>query len=110
MTRIRLRYVQEWVDREGRVHRYFRRPGYPRVPLRGLPGSAEFMAAYQQALDSRPEPIGAARSKAGSVSAAVASFYATSGAFHRLRPTSQQVFRTILEAFRRQHGDMPITL
>ena len=49
MTRIRLKFVQAWVDREGRVHRYFRRPGYPRIRLPGLPGSAEFMAAYQEA-------------------------------------------------------------
>lgn len=43
MTRIRLRYVQWWVDREGRAHHYFRRRGFPRVSLPGLPGSPEFM-------------------------------------------------------------------
>ena len=70
MSRIRLKYVQAWVDREGRVHRYFRRPGFPRVRLPGLPGSTEFMAAYQTALAGRTA-IGAGRSKPGSVSAVV---------------------------------------
>ena len=50
MSRIRLKYVQAWVDREGRAHHYFRRRGFPRVRLPGLPGSADFMAAYQAAL------------------------------------------------------------
>jgi hypothetical protein len=61
MSRIRLKYVQAWVDREGRVHRYFRRRGYPRVPLPGLPGSFEFMAAYQAALAGPRTAIGAER-------------------------------------------------
>ena len=50
MTRIRLKYVQEFADRKtGSVFRYFRRPGFPRVRLPGLPGSAEFMEAYLRA-------------------------------------------------------------
>ena len=56
MTRLRLKFVQAWVDREGRVHRYFRRPGYPRVRLPGLPGSAEFNRAYEAALEGRRSP------------------------------------------------------
>jgi hypothetical protein len=35
------KYVQHWVDDEGRPHCYFRRPGFPRVPLKGLPWSPE---------------------------------------------------------------------
>jgi hypothetical protein len=70
MTRLRLKYVQAWVDRDGRVHRYFRRPGYPRVRLPGLPGSVEFMTAYQAALETRVEIGAAKRSKPGSVSTA----------------------------------------
>jgi len=75
MSHIRLKYVQAWVDREGRVHRYFRRRGYPRVPLPGLPGSVEFMAAYQAALAGPRTAIGAGRIKPGSVSAAVAEYF-----------------------------------
>jgi hypothetical protein len=50
MTRIKLRYVNEFVDQDGKVRRYFRRAGSRAIPLPGLPGSIEFMAAYQAAL------------------------------------------------------------
>jgi integrase len=105
--RLHLKFVQAWVDHEGRAHHYFRRRGFERARLPGLPGSAEFMAAYQQALASAPEPIGATRSKPGSVNAAVASYFGASE-FRALAPSSQQVRRAVLEAFRREHGDMPI--
>jgi hypothetical protein len=49
MSRLRLKYVQSFVSAGG-VYHYFRRRGSPRIPLPGLPGSAEFMAAYQAAL------------------------------------------------------------
>jgi hypothetical protein len=42
MTTIRLKYIHEFVDRHGKVRRYFRRHGYRQVPLPDLPGSAAF--------------------------------------------------------------------
>ena len=50
MTRIRLPYINEFRDRHGKIRRYLRQPGCKAVPLPGLAGSAEFMAAYQAAL------------------------------------------------------------
>src|SRR6516164_4681801 len=71
MTKLHLKYVQSF----GGYH-YFRRRGQPRIPLPGIVGSAEFMAAYQVAFAAAPVAIGASlRSKAGSVSAAIAEFY-----------------------------------
>src|SRR5262245_38639829 len=70
-----MRYVQAWVDQDGRAHHYFRRRGFRRVPLRGLPGSSEFMAAYQMATQEAPPPIGMEkRSKPGSIAAAVSNY------------------------------------
>jgi integrase len=109
MTRIRLRYVQAWVDHDGRVHRYFRRPGYPRVKLPGLPSSAEFIAAYQAALEGPAFPIGAKRTKPGSLNAAIAGYY-TSLEFRSLAPGTQATRRAILERFRTVHGDKPLAL
>jgi integrase len=43
-----LRYVQSYVDRHGKARHYFRRKGYPQVPL-PPPGSPGFMAAYEAA-------------------------------------------------------------
>ena len=58
MTSIRLPHVQEYRDRQGKARRYFRRPGYKRVPLPGTPGAPQFMAAYQAALAAERPPIG----------------------------------------------------
>lgn len=77
MTRFRLQFVHEFRDRHGKVRRYFRRPGCKAVPLPGLPGSAEFFAAYQAALAGMAAPqkqIGAARTIAGTVQALVADY------------------------------------
>ena len=70
------RFVQSFVDRKsGAVFHYFRRPGFKRVRLPGLPGSREFLDAYQNALDGSPLPIGAKRTKAGTVNAATVGYY-----------------------------------
>jgi hypothetical protein len=52
VTRINLKYIKEHRDRHGRVRRYVRRRGQPNAPLPGAPGSAEFMAAYEAAIDA----------------------------------------------------------
>ena len=71
MTHIRLKYVQAFVDRKtSGVFRYFRRPGFPRVGLPGLPGSREFNEAYEAALETPQLAVGARRSKPGSVAMA----------------------------------------
>jgi hypothetical protein len=51
MTRVKLKYVHEFRDRHGHPRYYFRRAGFKRTPLPGLPGSDEFMRAYQAALN-----------------------------------------------------------
>src|SRR5215510_14270142 len=111
MTRLRIAYVQSFRDKKtGAVFHYFRRAGFRRVRLPGLPGSTEFMAAYQAALGSRPEPIGVTkRSKPGSVSAAIVSYYG-SQSFRNLTGGTPAMRRAILERFRGQHGDKPIAL
>ena len=109
MTKIRLHFVQGFVDRKtGRAFYYFRRRGQPRIPLPGIPGSAEFMAAYQQALAAAPVAIGAGkRSKQGSISAALAEYY-PSLAFRSLTGATPVSRRAILERFREQHGHLPL--
>jgi hypothetical protein len=74
MTRIKLRHVHAFVDRHGRVRHYFRQRDSKQTPLPGLPGSAEFMAAYQAALagvTTMPREIGASRTKPGTVDACI---------------------------------------
>src|SRR5262249_42467442 len=107
MSSIRLKYVQQWVDGEARVHRYFRRPGSPRVRLPGLPGSDEFMAAYQAALGAMPAPIGAKRTLPGSLDGALTK-YLVSREFVGLRPGRKALWRPIFERWRIDDGDKPL--
>jgi integrase len=110
MSRIRLRYVQAFVDQKtGGVFHYFRRAGFPRVRLPGLPGSDQFMIAYRTALAGMPEEIGTNRSKAGSVGAAIAAYYA-SHEFNALAHSTRYQHRSVLERFRADHGDKPLAL
>jgi integrase len=100
MTKLHLKYVQSY-----RGYHYFRKRGSPYIQLPGIPGSAEFMAAYQAALAAAPVAIGASsRSKPGSVSAAIAEYY-RSQAFRSLTGGTPAKRRAILERFREQHGD-----
>ena len=102
MTRIRLPYVNEYRDVRGKLRRYFRK-GHQRVPLSGLPGSDEFMAAYQAALagvETKPAAISA---KPGTVSAAIVGYY-RSQAFQECAESTKQMRRRILERFRDDNG------
>lgn len=97
MTNLSLPYVHR-VVRKGRVYHYFRRPLFPSSTLPGLPGSREFMAAYQAALEQSPPPIGADRAAPGTMSAVAAAWYG-SHRFTSLTPTSQRTYRRLLESF-----------
>jgi len=105
VTRIKLKHVHAFVDRHGKARYYFRRYG-KRTPLPGLPGSSEFLKAYEIAVDgtsARPE-IGAARTIAGTVNAVIIG-YLGSSAFQQLALTSQRQYRRIFEGLRRDHGN-----
>jgi integrase len=101
-------YTHGFVDRHGKARFYFRRPGFKRAPLPGLPWSPEFMEAYQAALAAAPRlEIGASRTVAGTVNAVVIGYFG-SAAFQNLAPASQRQYRGILERLRREHGDKKI--
>lgn len=111
MTRLELPYINSYRDRHGKLRHDFRRRGFKKVPLPGLPGSEEFMTAYQAALagvESKLE-IGAGRTKPGTVNAAVAGYY-TSSAFQETSAGSKKQNRGILERFRNENGDKRIHL
>jgi hypothetical protein len=50
LPHLKLKYIHRFRDRHGKTRHYFRRPGFKGTALPGLPGSAEFMEAYQAAL------------------------------------------------------------
>jgi hypothetical protein len=79
MARIKLKYVNAFANRDrknSRVRYYFRRRGSKAIPLPGLPGSEEFMAAYAAALAGVPDvEISASRALPGTISALVVAYY-----------------------------------
>jgi integrase len=104
MTRIKLRYVNEFVDQDGKVRRYFRRPGRRAIPLPGLPGSIEFMAAYQAALAIvSPPPPSPRHVINGSLAAAAAGYFRSSD-FANLSPSSQRSYRAAIKPILAAHG------
>jgi len=90
-----LPYVDGFRDRHGKHRYYFRRRG-KRVVLPGVPGSAEFVAAYQTALDAKPAGP-AIRAKAGTFDA-LREEYLQSAEFGTLRETTRREMRYVLDA------------
>ncbi|MCA3506230.1 MAG: tyrosine-type recombinase/integrase [Rhodobacter sp.] len=99
-------YCQGFQDRHGKVRWYFRRPGFKRVPLPGLPWSPQFMAAHEAAMGGKV-PVAVERSKPGTVSALVAAYYRSSE-YLNLRPITQRTYRSTIEPFREAHGEKSV--
>jgi hypothetical protein len=91
------KFVNGYIDRHGKPRFYFRRAGFKRVPLPGLPWSPEFMAAYELALVGQPVPIGSARTRPDTMRALAISYY-NSLAFRSMKANTQSVYRYILIA------------
>jgi integrase len=116
------RYTHGYLDRHKKPRFYFRRPGFDRVPLPGLPWSPEFMAAYETAMAGQPLDVGIKRSKPGSLRALAASYFNSIGAipnseclgFLSMKRSTQGVYRNIINRLCEEvgktgikYGDMP---
>jgi integrase len=87
-----LRYVKSYLDRHGKSRHYFRRKGYPKVPL-PPPGSPGFMAAYEAAnaaLLSAPAASDCVRFLPGSLGWAIERFLVSPEYERRARSTRLQ--------------------
>ena len=80
-------------DRHGKLRRYVRRPGKRRVALPGLPGSPEFMEAYQDAM--RGPVLQRRAPKTGTLGALATEFFGSTE-FANLKPSSQATYRLAL--------------
>lgn len=105
MAKLALKYVHQFRDRHRRLRHYFRRRTGKAIPLPGLFGSEEFMAAYQAALATiaKPVEIGESRTQPGTVDALVIAYYKTAE-FTALVPKTHNAFKRIIEAFRVKNG------
>jgi integrase len=92
------KFVHGFIDRHGKPRFYFRRRGFKQRPLLGLPWSPQFMAAYEEALADQAVSIGIGRVKPGTIRALAVSYY-NSGAFRSMKPSTQSVYRNIIDRF-----------
>lgn len=105
MAKIDLKYVKVYKDRHGRLRHYYRRKGFSSVTLPGVPGSAEFMAAYAEAEGRAPRQASPKpRAQPRSVSALIIEYY-KSASFLALRDSTKRGYRNILDRFRAKYGD-----
>jgi hypothetical protein len=97
-------------DHHGKRRVRFRKDGFSTY-LTGTPWGEDFMRAYAQALDgvkAQAGSVGAGRTRPGSFNALCVSYY-RSPEFRGLKASTQTMRRYIIEKFRAQHGDKPIT-
>ena len=109
MVTLRLRFVVSDQDRHGNVRYYFRRKGQKKVRLHGIPGSKEFMDAYDRSL-SLKNPQGTATVRSfgrGSLGFVCQAYYA-SAIFGKLDVQTQSWRRRVLDEICRQYGTYPI--
>jgi integrase len=106
------KFTHHYINRHGNACFYLRRPGHKKVRLPGLPWSPEFMAAREAALKGEwiKQDIGAKRTVAGTVNAAIISYYQCSAFTDGLAESSRKMRRAILERFREEHGDKRMAL
>jgi integrase len=110
VARLRLKYLNSFYDRHGRLRSYLRRPGRKAIALPGPPGSPEFMSAYQATIAGETAPpmqIGESRTTPGTVAALTVNYF-NSMAFQNLAPETKRTRRNILERFREKYGTLNI--
>lgn len=109
-VKIRLRYISEDVDRHGNVRCYVRVPGLPKVRIRAMPGTEDFMREYHAALDRKePQPRqarGAARGSFGYLCKA----YFASATYKGLDVSTRSWRRRALEEICLKHAEKPVAM
>lgn len=101
MAEIRLKHVNRFLSR-GKWRYVCRPPGGKSKTIRGVPGSEEFMADYHDWLAKAgvPRELGSARTKSGSIDAAIVA-YLKDDAFRKgLAEATQAMRRAIFDRFR----------
>jgi integrase len=109
-------YCCEDTDRHGNIRIYFRRKGQPKVRLRGMPWTPEFMARYERVLNGNAAPTQASKSKPETWRW-LCEQYMACAEFKKLRGTTPATRRRILESTWKEpispeskllFGEMPI--
>ncbi len=96
-----------FLDRHGKRRYRFRRKGYTTHYFVADHGTKAFEREYAACMDADPIVVQGQPAKAGTVSDVIGRYYADN-AFHNLRPSTQKVYRGVLERFRDAFGNDPI--
>jgi integrase len=104
----RLRYIQRFKDRHGRVRLYLRRKGQKPVALPDQKDPS-FLSAYQAALAATAPVPKVSRVAPGSFEA-LSRGYAGSAKFKQLGASTKAVYRRIIDDLCRRHGDKSVAM
>ncbi len=98
MTTVKLKYVDHFLCRHGHSRYYFRRGKGPRIALPSKPGTPEFMAAYQKALQGgkAPKPEKLPSLPAGTFNALVRDYYQSTN-YLSLTPGTKRAYRGVID-------------
>lgn len=97
MTRIKLKNIDRFVDRHGKSRYYYRAGKGKRTKLPGLPGSPEFMLAYEEAVRRHPvQREQRMRGDPGTFDRLVQEYF-SSMEFRGLAASTQKTYRSVIE-------------
>lgn len=110
MPEVKIKYLNKYSDRHGQERLYYRRKGYPKIPLRGPIGSPEFMEDYTTAHSGQtltgPDSIyPAANAFKNATMRWLCTEYFKCSDFKNLATSTKIVRRNILDRFCREHGE-----
>jgi integrase len=108
VAKLRLKYVNEYADRTGKLRRYFRKNGKQLGTLPGEVGSEEFMTAYAAFLAEKPT-IATRSVHADSLAKLIIDFYGDR-MFTDRKPSTRQLYRYALDPVSKEHGYRSATL
>jgi hypothetical protein len=108
VAKLKLKYVNEYIDRTGKLRRYFRKNGKQLGSLPGEVGSEEFMTAYAAYLAEKPA-IATRSVHADSLAKLIIDFYGDR-MFTDRKPSTRQLYRYALDPVSKENGHRSATL
>lgn len=104
MAKLRLKYVNQYIDKTGRLRRYFKRGGKQLGALPGEVGSDEFTAAYKAYLSGGKAEPKTVTTVEGSLGRLITAYYGSREYRDDLKASSKKIYGYVLEPLAKTHG------